>query len=157
MENNTLQEINNDEIPFKIVHTSEKIINKIKQGESEFILNGLCTNKNNEIYLDYIFFKHFASVSTYSIILNIIINKINNILKSHNTFTVHANLKNLSISDVDKHKTFIGGLSSILKEKYPNKLHKCIIYNSPLIFSQIYGIISLFIDKETQTKIVLYK
>jgi hypothetical protein len=137
------------------ITTSDKIINKIKLGDSEYIFNGLCNYENNELYLDYIFFKHFASALTYDIILQLITNTINNILKKHNTFIVHANLKLLTILDIDKHKTFISTLSNHLKESYPNKLDKCNIYNSPLIFSQLYNIVSLFIDKETQKKIKL--
>lgn len=137
------------------ITTSDKIINKIKNGDSEFIFNGLCKYEHNELYLDYIFFKHFASTLTYDIILQVVTNSINNILKIHNTFIVHANLRFLTILDIDKHKTFIATLSNHLKETYPNKLDKCNIYNSPLIFSQLYNIVSLFIDKDTQKKIKL--
>jgi CRAL/TRIO domain len=135
--------------------TSEKIIDKIKTGDSEYIFNGLCKYNNNELYLDFIFFKHFASVVTYDIVLSIVTNNINAILNTYNTFTVHANLKYLTMTDIDKHRSFISILSTHLKERYPNKLERCNIYNSPLIFSQLYNIVSLFIDRETQKKIKL--
>jgi len=135
--------------------TSEKIINEIKQGNSEFIFNGLCNSSKNEIYLDYNFFKYFASQQTYSIIMSIIKTKIDEVLENNKTFIVHANLKSLSVSDVDKHKSFIVSFSSFLKEKYPNKLDKCYLYNCPSIFSQIYTMISVFIDRDTQDKIKL--
>jgi hypothetical protein len=137
--------------------TSEKIIDKIKKGDSQFVFNGLCKRLKNEIYLDYNFFKYFASQQTYSIIMSVIKVKIDEILENdiYNTFIVHANLKSLSISDIDKHKTFIISFSTFLKERYTNKLDKCYLYNCPSIFSQIYNIINGFIDKDTQDKIKL--
>jgi hypothetical protein len=66
-------------------------------------------------------------------------------------------MKKISLTDVDKHKLFIQNFSSYLKENYPDKLSKCYIYNAPVIFKQILNIISVFIDKETQTKIELVK
>ena len=73
----------------------------------------------------------------------------------NSNFNVHANIKNLTLADIDKHKEFIQNISIILKQKYTNKLTKCYIYNAPFVFSQILNIVSLFIDKETQTKIQL--
>ena len=66
-------------------------------------------------------------------------------------------MKNLTITDVDKHIKFIQNMSVILKEKYPNKLTKCFVHNAPFVFSQILNIVSMFIDKETQSKIELIK
>jgi hypothetical protein len=60
--------------------TSDKIVNKIKQGEWNDIIKGLCKIDDRCIFLDYIYFKHLASKETYPIILNYIINNIDNIL-----------------------------------------------------------------------------
>ena len=65
------------------------------------------------------------------------------------------NLKKITLIDIDKHKEFIQDMSIYLKDKYPDKLTKCYIYNAPFVFSQIFNIVSLFIDKDTQTKIEL--
>ena len=64
-------------------------------------------------------------------------------------------MKSLTLSDVDKHKIFIQNIAVFLKEKYPNKLEKCYVYNAPFVFAQIYNIVSIFIDKDTQKKIEL--
>jgi hypothetical protein len=66
-------------------------------------------------------------------------------------------MKNLTIVDVDKHKEYIAYISEIFKDKYPDKLAKCYVYNAPFIFTQIFNIISVFIDKDTQKKIELVK
>ena len=64
-------------------------------------------------------------------------------------------MKNLTIVDIDKHKLFIQCISVYFQEKYPQKLGKCYVYNSPFVFNQLYNIICMFIDKETQKKIEL--
>jgi len=143
----------NEEILFSEYETSEKILKKISEGKCDDIFEGLCKIKNNNIVIEYIYFKHFATKETYQIITHLITNKIDKILTEHTLFTVHANMKSLSMAEVDKHKNYIYFISAYLKDKYPNKLSKCYIYNSPYIFCQIYNIVSLFIDKETLTKI----
>lgn len=136
-------------------NSSEKIINKIKNGEWSYILNNLCKINENMIILNYIYFKHFATTQTYNFILNYIVNQIDNILLNNNEFIVHVNMKHLTIVDIDKHKEFIQTISGFLKDKYPEKLKKCYIYNSPFVFTQIFNIVSMFIDKDTQKKIEL--
>lgn len=136
-------------------NSTEKIINKIKNGEWGYILNGLCYVNENKLILNYIFFKHFASNQTYNFVLNYIIKNIDDILTNNSEFIVCVNLKHLTIVDIDKHKQFIQNISGYLKDKYPRKMQKCYIYNAPFVFNQIFTIISMFIDKDTQKKIEL--
>jgi hypothetical protein len=129
------------------------IIEKIKNKKYDEIFDGLCCAKENSIILHYSYFKHFAMNDTYDIILQFIVSNIENVLKNNETFSVHVNANNLSITDVDKHRSFILKMSQTLSEKFPYKLHKCYIYDAPFIFSQVFSIVSKFIDKETQRKI----
>ena len=135
--------------------SSEKIIAKIKNGEWKDIMNGLCNIKYSLVILDNNYFKYFATKETYNIILSHVVNNIDTILSVNNGFTIHINMKGLTVSDIDKHYNFIQNISLLFKEKYPNKLTKCFIHNPPFVFSQIFNMISLFIDKETQSKIEL--
>ena len=137
--------------------SSEKIIKKIKCGEWKDIIDGLCNVKNNIIILDNTYFRFFATKDTYSIILSHITTNIDNILLEYDGFTVHINMKNLTMTDVDKHLKFIQHISVLFKEKYPNKLTKCFVHNAPFVFAQILNIVSMFIDKETHSKIELVK
>jgi hypothetical protein len=137
--------------------SSEKIIDKVKKGEWNDILQGLCCIKGNSVILNYIYFKHIAKDQTYRYILNYITNNIDQVLLSNNEFIVHVNMKNLTIVEIDKHKEYIKFISEFLKDKYPEKLAKCYVYNAPFIFTQIFNIVSMFIDKETQKKIELVK
>jgi hypothetical protein len=135
--------------------STEKIITKIKNGEWKEIMNGLCSIKDNAIILDNNYFRVFATKETYNVILSHIITNIDYILSLNDGFIVHINMKNLTISDIDKHLIFIQNMSILFKEKYPNKLTKCFVHNAPFIFSKVLNILSMFIDKETQTKIEL--
>ena len=142
---------------FSETPSSEKIIRNIKSGQWTEILDGLCSIKDNVIILDNTYFRFFATKDTYSIILSHITNNIDIILSLHQGFTVHINMKNLTMTDVDKHLKFIQHISVLFKERYPDKLTKCFVHNAPFVFTQILNIVSIFIDKETQTKIELLK
>jgi len=130
-------------------------IEKIKKSDENEILRNLCYIKENCINLNYIYFKYFATKENYNCILNYIAKNIDNILLDNDNVVVHINMKNLTIIDIDKHKGFIQYISLYFQEKYPAKLAKCYIYNSPFVFNQLYNIICMFIDKETQQKIEL--
>ena len=58
---------------FTTDYTPEKIIKKIKSGEWNDILTKLCNSKDDSIFLDHTFFKHFASKETYPILTNYIL------------------------------------------------------------------------------------
>lgn len=133
----------------------KKIKDKVKKEEWLEILNGLCYINEKNVILNYIYFKHVAQEQTYAYILNYITNNIDNVLTKNDDFIVHINMKTLTLFDIDKHKKFIQYISEFLKEKYHEKLAKCYVYNAPFIFTQFFSIVSMFIDKETQKKIVL--
>lgn len=135
--------------------TLAQIKQKLKDGNWTDILNNVCFIKENEVVLDYLYFKHFANRDTYQLILSTVVNNIDSILNINPHFVVHINMKSLGISDIEKHKDFIQTISDFLKQRYDGKLLKCYIYNPPFVFAQIFNIIVTFIDKETQHKIVL--
>jgi len=135
--------------------SSEKIVSNIKNGEWDSILRGLCNIKDDAIVIEYVYVKYFATKITYNIIINHITNNIDEILSKYPKFNVYVNLKKLTLVDVDKHKDFIQDISIFLRDRYPDKLTKCYVYNAPFVFSQIFNMISYFIDKETQTKVEL--
>lgn len=128
---------------------------KIQKGEWNEILNSLCFIKENEIVLDYLYFKHFAGGTTYNYIIANIIQNIDTHLTDNEQFIMRINMRSLSVSDFDKHKHFIQEISLFFKQKYDGKLFKCYIHNAPFIFSQVFNLISKFIDKETQEKIII--
>ena len=47
-------------------------------------------------------------------------------------------------------------MSNVLKDRFPDKLGVCIIYEGSFIFKQIHSLLALFIDKKTLKKIKFY-
>lgn len=119
--------------------------------------NKICFIQDNSIIIDYIYFKKLATTTTYNLITTLITNNIDCLLQTVDVLSVHLNMKSLSIIDIDKHLSYIQYLATYLQEKYTNKLDRCHIYNASCIFTNMYKIIKVFIDKETQEKIQLIK
>lgn len=136
---------------------SENILSKIRQGDWQFILNGICNIRDNALIMDFIYVKHFSTTQTQQIIIDLIVNNIDKILNVNSKFIVHVNIHNMKLKDVDNNRDFIRTISKCLKERFPDKLDKCYIYNATTMFSQILNVISLFIDKDTKEKIQLVK
>ncbi len=124
---------------------------------SKNVFANMCYIKENNVVLNYIFFKLIAKEQKYNGILDYITNNIDKVLLKYPEFIVHVDMKNLTIVEIDKHKEYIKFVSEIFKNKYPRKLEKCYVYNAPFIFTQILHTVSMFIDKETQKKIILVK
>jgi hypothetical protein len=86
-------------------------------------------------------------------ILNYLLLIIENILNTYETFIIHVNIEKLTLLEIEKNKDFIQNMSIMLKEKFPDKLDLCIIYEGSFIFKQIYNLLAIFIDKKTLKKI----
>ena len=120
------------------------------------VLNRFCfTIRDNHIVLDYRYFKFIANKENYPMIIKTIIGIMRECLEKYDFMNVHLNMKSLTLTDIDRHYSFIRDISEIMQRTFPDKLHKCFVYNAPFLFSQLYNTISMFIDKTTQKKIQL--
>jgi hypothetical protein len=127
---------------------------KLNEEKLQELLYNFChIDSNNEIIINYKYFKIVNTIIDNTNILNYLVFIIENILKKCNVFTVHVYIENLTILEIDKNKVFVQQMSTVLKEKFPDKLEICYIHNAPYIFKQIYTFLSLLIDKNTLTKI----
>jgi len=114
-------------------------------------------SSNNNIILDCRYFTFIASPENYDLLIEYITSIIKNVLEKNYLFSFHVNLQSLKLIHIEKHYSFITKISQTLKDTFPDKLDTCYIYNAPFIFSNIFNIISVFIDKKTQQKIKLVK
>lgn len=127
---------------------------KITEEQLKELLHHFCHVKaNNEISINYEYFKHVNVFIEKPQILNYLIYIIQTVLNNFDTFTVHANIKKLTLLEMDKNKDFIFEASNILKTTFNDKLDLCFIYEGSFIFKQIYNLISTFVDKSTLNKI----
>ena len=127
---------------------------RLNEEKMREILNNFCHVKTkNEIAINY---KHFKSINIFidkDDILNYLILNIENVLNKYETFVIHVNIEKLSLLEIEKNKDFIQNMSTVLREKFPDKLDFCIIYEGSFIFKQIYNLLAIFIDKKTLKKI----
>jgi hypothetical protein len=120
---------------------------------SEQLQNFCHIRTNNEIEINYKYFKSIKLQFDNNNILDYLIFVIENVLSNYEFFIIHVNISKLSLLEIEKNQDFIQNMSIILKEKFPDKLEVCIIYEGSFIFKQIYNFLSLFIDKKTLKKI----
>jgi hypothetical protein len=130
---------------------------QINKTLSELLLGFCHSNEDNEILLDCRYFKLIYTLNCIDCdsIIQHVINVIRNTLEKRELFIIHVCLKSLSLTDIDKYYKFICKISEVLKSTFPDKLDKCFIYKAPFIFSQLFSIISVFVDKKTMAKIEL--
>lgn len=72
---------------------------------------------------------------------------------NHAEFCVLVNVTNIKKCKLSI--KFIIGLSSLLKNTFPDKLYKCFLQNTSIVFRSIYTLIRRIIDKETRKKITI--
>lgn len=133
---------------------SESVNEKTNENKLQELLYNFCHIKtNNEITINYKYFKTINTFIDKNNILYYLIFIVDNILKSYNTFIVHVNIEKLTLLDIDKNRDFVESMSTTLKDRFPDKLEVCLIYEGSFIFKQIYNLLALFIDKKTLKKI----
>lgn len=144
-----------DSIFNPVNNRTEKIMEKIKESNLQYILNGLCNMKDESIFIDFKYFKFFAENVTYQLITQIIMNHCDMVLQSYPQFIVHLNISSFNISHLEKHRVYLSQFSHLFANKYPDTLKKCYVYNASFVFEKLFNIISLFVDKETLQKVIL--
>lgn len=121
------------------------------------ILNKMCFIEGDQMLLDYKIMKQILNVNTYDIIFDRLINTTRETISQNALINMHICLKGLTITDMDKHKNFVLRIIKTFSDEFPNKLDVCNLYKTPAIFSQIFALISVFIDKVTINKIKIIK
>ena len=74
---------------------------------------------------------------------------------NHTEFCVLVNLTNIKKCKLTI--KFIIGISTLLKNAFPDKLYKCFLQNTSIVFRSIYTLIRRVIDKETRNKITIVR
>lgn len=123
------------------------------------MLHKMCffNESENYIYFDYKIFKMIASPMTYEAVSSHLIKTTWEVVSKYDKINIYACLKSISLKEIDKHKTFILKMISFCSDEFSDKLLKCYLYKTPTIFTQIYSIVSIAIDKETRQKVQIIK
>lgn len=137
-----------------ISNFSQSLNMKINENKLQELLHNFCSVKtNNEIVVNYKYFKIINTFIDKNNILSYLIFIVENVLKNYNTFIVHVNIEKLTLLEIDKNRDFVQNMSNILRDRFPDKLELCFIYEGSFIFKQVYNLLSLFVDKKTLKKI----
>ena len=136
---------------------STKIMEKIKLGKIPEILEGIGYINDSGIVIDIKYAKYFANPATYDLIVHHWDNILSQLLTTTNMYMIYINIHSLSIADIDKHYNFCKYIANYFADKYPDKLHKCYIYNASIVFETLLNIITKFIEPVTIKKIHVIK
>ena len=130
----------------------------IKNIDFSLFLNSFCRiDQNNQIVIDYRYFKLIAFSDNYELFKFFLVDKINKVLSIAEKIVLHVNLETISLIDIEKHSTYLIHLAKYMSENYPDKLDKCYIYNSGYLVHSVYNILILVLNRETRDKILFVK
>lgn len=157
-----LLEIQKTQSDYYTTHTKNKIFKNAQKNEcanyvsSTISLDQMikCTAFNvpntNIIYYNYLVFKTYGTDENAPLLYNHILNVINGILSTYDSFEFHVNLKSFSVSACHRYHTMISG-SVDSNQIFTEKLSKLVIYHTPFIIDQItrllYHSVKSFIHK----------
>ena len=122
------------------------------------VFHKLCNYRDNNIYLDSrygkLLIKHNIDLK---LIQDYICNIVEKVLLTHSKYEIHANLESLSIFDFEKYKTFIYDMTNVFRVKFANRLEKCYLYNTSIIFKLMHGFFKRVMSKEDLECIIFVK
>jgi hypothetical protein len=135
-----------------------QIIEKIRQGKINEILNGFIRINDVGLIVEPKYLKNFANQYTYDLIFDYVDRLINHFLVTKcNTINMYVNIQSISFIDLEKNIGFLKNLATFFSSKYPNILNKCYVYNASILYETLFKMMKNFIDKETLAKLQFIK
>ena len=120
------------------------------------IIDYFCHTKEDSLFVDYRFFKLISNnIDLFQIYYNSLVNNIDKLLKNNKNIFIHVNIEKFLLTDFDKYSNLFTKLTNLFLEKYPDILNKLFVYGSGIIFDKLIKLLSMFLTKETRTKMIL--
>ena len=120
-----------------------------KPAELNNIMNNLCRVRNTyEIMIDFKYFKLVAKPDFYDTIIKYLVATIKYVLHTQHRAVLHINLKSMSLTDIDKYRTFISQIS--YEQNILPSINSINIYNTGSIFATLINVVLGFLDKNTK-------
>jgi hypothetical protein len=117
-----------------------------------------CNYSDNNINVDSRYFKllikHKIDIQ---LLQDYICNVVEKVLLTHSKYEIHANSESLSIFDFEKYKTFIHEMTNAFRAKFTNRLDKCYLYNTSILFKLMHGFFKRVMSKEDLDCIIFVK
>jgi hypothetical protein len=133
----------------------EKVNMKLSFNEC---LQKLCFSKENNIYIDCKYFKYLMKSKISLDFITLRLEEVfKQVLHKYNKYFVHISLKNISITDCDKYKSYAKDVSYklyYLCENDPdNALEQLCIYNPSAVFSMLHKLFEMLCHVDVKKKI----
>jgi hypothetical protein len=119
------------------------------------IIHFFCHTNEDSLFVDYRFFKLINNIDLFQNYYNILVHNIDKLLQKNNNIFIHVNIEKFSLTDFDKYSNIFTKLTNLFIEKYPDILNKLFIYGSGIIYEKLIKMLSMFLTKETRTKMIL--
>lgn len=117
-----------------------------------------CNYHEHNIHVDSRYFKllikHKIDIQ---LLQDYICNIVEKVLLTHSKYEIHANSESLSIFDFEKYKTFIHEMTNAFRAKFTNRLDKCYLYNTSILFKLMHGFFKRVMSKEDLDCIIFVK
>ena len=117
-----------------------------------------CNYHDNNIHIDSRYFKllikHKIDIQ---LLQDYICNVVEKVLLTHSKYEIHANAESLSIFDFEKYKIFIHEMTNAFRIKFTDRLEKCYLYNTSILFQLMHGFFKRVMSKEDLECIIFVK
>jgi hypothetical protein len=130
--------------------------------DKQLDLHGLfykfCSYRDNNIHIDSRYFKLLIKYKIdIQLLQDYICNIVEKVLLNNSKYEIHANAESLSIFDFEKYKIFIHEMTNAFRIKFTNRLDKCYLYNTSVLFKLMHGFFKRVMSKEDLDCIIFVK
>ena len=114
---------------------------------------------SNKFFISYPFYKTYAAISNYQLIVDQIIQFIFHVLTKFTTFEIHINLESFTTTALQRNLCVFNlyyescCIQNLCYDQ--NKLDRIVVYNTPKVINFLSTLIVKFTDKTIKKKIVL--
>lgn len=127
--------------------------------ELNFLLEQSFLVQDNKIIVKYSIIKNFANEQTFDSIIIHLINKVRTVISNYDSFEMHINLDNYSITSHERIKNIYPRLFKACENDnilFSEKLICLNVYNCPIILRTLNSFFAPFINPTANNKITLY-
>jgi hypothetical protein len=127
--------------------------------ELNFLLDQSFLMQDNKILVKYAIIKNYANQQTFDSIIIHLINKVRTIISNYDSFEMHINLENYSMTSHERIKNIYPKLFKACENDnilFSEKLICLNVYNCPIILRTLNSFFAPFINPTASNKITLY-
>jgi hypothetical protein len=123
------------------------------------LFHKFCHNLNeNNILIDSRYFKMLVKHNMpMTLIQDYLCNVVEKTLTTNTHYVIHANLESISVFDFNKYQTFILNITSVFRARFANRLGKCNLHNTSILFKIMHGFLKKFLSKEDLDCVIFVK